>query len=61
MELLQMVVNSVRYINVSSVMDILVVSYILYKGYMLMKETRAEQLLKGIILLIFLIPISSLF
>ncbi|WP_338433123.1 diadenylate cyclase CdaA [Clostridium tyrobutyricum] len=61
MELLQMVVNSVRYINVSSVMDILVVSYILYKGYMLMKETRAEQLLKGIILLIFLIPISSFF
>ncbi len=56
-----MVVNSVRYINVSSVMDILVVSYILYKGYMLMKETRAEQLLKGIILLIFLIPISSFF
>lgn len=42
-------------------MDILVVSYILYKGYMLIKETRAEQLLKGIILIIFLIPISSFF
>jgi diadenylate cyclase len=47
--------------NFSSVMDILVVSYILYKVYMLMKETRAEQLLKGIILLILLIPISSFF
>lgn len=56
-----MMVNSVRNISISSVMDILVVSYILYKGYMLIKETRAEQLLKGIILIIFLIPISSFF
>lgn len=56
-----MIVNSVRNITISSVMDILVVSYILYKGYMLMKETRAEQLLKGIALIIFLIPISSFF
>lgn len=61
MELLQMLINSIKYMSISSIMDILVVSYILYKGYMLMKETRAEQLLKGIILLIFLIPISSFF
>ena len=40
-------------------MDILVVSYILYKAYMLIKETRAEQLLKGIVLITVLIPISS--
>lgn len=40
-------------------MDILVVSYIFYKGYMLMRETRAEQLLKGIIFIILLIPVSS--
>ncbi|ADK17071.1 DNA integrity scanning protein DisA [Clostridium ljungdahlii DSM 13528] len=56
-----MTANSIRNISISSVMDILVVSYILYKGYMLIKETRAEQLLKGIILIIFLIPISSFF
>jgi len=43
-----------------SILDILVVSYIFYKGYMLIKETRAEQLLKGIILIITLIPISYL-
>ncbi|QXE19059.1 diadenylate cyclase CdaA [Clostridium sp. 001] len=61
MELLQMTANSIRNISISSVMDILVVSYILYKGYMLIKETRAEQLLKGIVLIIFLIPISSFF
>jgi diadenylate cyclase len=56
-----MTANSIRNISIASVMDILVVSYILYKGYMLIKETRAEQLLKGIILIIFLIPISSFF
>lgn len=43
-----------------SVLDILVVSYIFYKCYMLIKETRAEQLLKGILLIIALIPISYL-
>ncbi|MCD3283210.1 TIGR00159 family protein, partial [Clostridium botulinum C/D] len=31
-----------------------------YKFYMLMNETRAEQLLKGILFIILLIPISSL-
>jgi len=61
LELLQIIANSIRNISISSVMDILVVSYILYKGYMLIKETRAEQLLKGIILIIFLIPISNFF
>lgn len=42
-------------------MDVLVVSYIFYKGYSLIKETRAEQLLKGIILIFLLIPISDFF
>ncbi|WP_024615652.1 diadenylate cyclase CdaA [Clostridium sp. Ade.TY] len=50
--------NSIRHMSIWSVVDILVVSYIFYKGYMLIKETRAEQLLKGIILIIALIPIS---
>ncbi|AYD39301.1 TIGR00159 family protein [Clostridium fermenticellae] len=60
MEILDIVINSVKNISIFSVMDILVVSYIFYKGYMLMKETRAEQLLKGIVLILFLIPVSDL-
>lgn len=52
-------INSIKNINVSSILDILVVSYLFYKGYMLIKETRAEQLLKGIILIIVFIPISK--
>lgn len=61
MELLQIIINSVKNISLWSIVDISVVSYILYKVYMLIKETRAEQLLKGIILILFLIPISSFF
>lgn len=59
-EILNMLINSVQNISIWSVVDMLVVAYIFYKGYTLIKETRAEQLLKGIILIIVLIPISYL-
>ncbi|MBU3137230.1 diadenylate cyclase CdaA [Clostridium gasigenes] len=57
---IRLIVNTLRNISIWSVVDILVVAYIFYKGYMLIKETRAEQLLKGIVLIIVLIPISYL-
>jgi len=44
--------------SIWSLLDIIVVAYIFYKAYMLIKETRAEQLLKGIILIVVLIPVS---
>ena len=59
-DLLNIVGKGFSHMSLWSVLDILVVSYIFYKGYMLIKETRAEQLLKGMILLIVLIPISYL-
>jgi diadenylate cyclase len=59
MDIINIIVDSVKTINVSVVLDIMVVSYIFYKAYMLIKETRGEQLLKGILLIILLIPISS--
>ncbi|WP_374048196.1 diadenylate cyclase CdaA [Clostridium sp. MB40-C1] len=55
-----MIISTVQNISITSILDIIVVSYIFYKIYMLMNETRAEQLLKGILLIILLIPISSL-
>jgi len=61
LEIPNIVFNSVKNISISSVMDILAVSYIFYKAYMLIRETRAEQLLKGIIFIILLIPVSSFF
>ncbi|MBL4933857.1 diadenylate cyclase CdaA [Clostridium paridis] len=57
-DFLNLTVNTIKNISVWSVLDILVVAFIFYKGYMLIKETRAEQLLKGIILIVALIPIS---
>lgn len=59
-EISTFVINTLKNISISSILDIIVVAYIFYKGYSLIKETRAEQLLKGIILMIILIPISYL-
>ena len=58
LDILNMIIHSVSNISLWSVVDILVVSYIFYKAYMLMRETRAEQLFRGILLIFALIPIS---
>lgn len=52
------IMNTLKNISIFAVLDILVVAYIFYKGYSLIKETRAEQLLKGIVFMIIFIPIS---
>ncbi len=54
------ITNTIKNISIFSVLDIIVVAYIFYKGYMIIKETRAGQLLKGIMLMVALIPISYL-
>jgi diadenylate cyclase len=59
-DLINIILNSIKNITFTSIIDILVVTYIFYKIYILIKETRAEQLLKGIILIVFLIPISNI-
>lgn len=58
-EFFKIIVNNIKTISGFSVLDIIVVSYIFYKSYMLIKETRAVQLLKGILLILLLIPVSS--
>ncbi|WP_055668797.1 diadenylate cyclase CdaA [Desnuesiella massiliensis] len=58
MDILNLFINTVKNISIISVLDILVVAYFFYKAYMLIKETRAEQLLKGILLILMLMPIS---
>ena len=55
-----MVMNSLKSMSFTAIIDSLVVAFIFYKGYMLIKETRAEQLLKGIAFIIILIPISAI-
>ncbi len=54
-----MIARTVSGISVWNILDIAVISYIFYKGYTLIKETRAEQLIKGILFIVILIPISD--
>ena len=49
-----MAIQSIRFLDI---LDVLIVAVIIYKIYNLMKETRAEQLIKGIAI-IFLIKIN---
>ncbi|SHH53748.1 diadenylate cyclase CdaA [Clostridium grantii] len=60
MEFLNIILNTIKSINIFSILDIVSVSFIFYQVYMLLRKTRAEQLLKGILLVVLLIPISSL-
>lgn len=60
MYVLNLILNTIKSITLTAVLDIIVISYIFYKGYSLIKETRAEQLLKGILLIVMLIPISDI-
>lgn len=59
-QVVEVLLSSIKSISIWSFLDIAIISYIFYKGYMLIKETRAEQLLKGIVLIFILIPISDL-
>lgn len=48
-------------IGLNSIVDIGLVYYVLYHGYLLIRDMRAKQLVKGIVLLVVLIPISEIF
>lgn len=46
-------------ITIFDIIDISIVAYLFYKLYLLIKETRAEQLIKGIIILLLATEISN--
>ena len=48
-------------ININDVVDILIVTYIFFKVFLFIKDTRAEQVLKGIVLLFVITQISKIF
>ncbi len=62
---MQNILNHIMYylqfIRIMDVIDILIVAYVIYKGIKLLRETRAAQLVKGIIILILAMQLSSLF
>jgi diadenylate cyclase len=49
----------IKNIELANVFDILIVAYIFYKAYILIKETRAEQLVKGLVLIIIITNLSK--
>lgn len=60
MEVLNIVFNTIKNIRLLDILDILIIAYAIFKGYMLIKETRAEQLFKGIMFILFLLPVGFL-
>lgn len=59
METINLIKNTLTSLRLTSVIEILIVAWLLYKTYRLIQETRAEQLLKGMLIILLLIPISS--
>ena len=56
---LQGLIDLFSNMRIRDVIDILIVAAVLYKFYTLLKETRAEQLIKGIVVLIILTQVSE--
>lgn len=48
-------------ITIWNVVDILIVAYIFYKLFRLIKETRAEQLIKGLVFILIVMKLSEIF
>lgn len=49
-----------QFIRIMDIIDILIVAYVIYKGIKLLRETRAATLVKGIVILILAMQLSSL-
>ncbi|MGN1133173.1 MAG: diadenylate cyclase CdaA [Oscillospiraceae bacterium] len=47
-----MIWNVFKYIRINDVLDIAILSFLIYQGIRLVRETRAQQLIKGILILV---------
>lgn len=57
---MEFIKNLILNVRLMDVLDIIIVAIVFYKLFMLIRETRAEQLLKGIILLLIAAKISEI-
>lgn len=48
-----------QFVRIRDIIDILIVAYAIYKGIKLLRETRAAQLVKGILVLVVALQLSS--
>ena len=54
-------IDLITHIKVTDVLDIIIVGYVAYKLYELIRETRAEQLVKGIFIIVISLKLSEVF
>lgn len=54
-------IDLITHIKITDVLDILIVGYVAYKLYELIRETRAEQLVKGIFIIVISLKLSEVF
>ncbi len=54
-------ITSMQSFKVTDVLDIVIVSFLIYSLIKIMRETRAEQLVKGILILLIAFAVSSIF
>ena len=60
-DLLYSLLNVLKTIQIIDIIDILLLTYIVYKAIKLIRETRAGQLIKGIMLLLITYVLCNLF
>lgn len=56
---IEFIIQNLRLIRLRDIIDIVIVAFIIYKGVMLVKETRAVQLIKGIIILVIATQVAN--
>lgn len=60
LDLVSNLISVIKSITVADIIDMVILSYLLYKGIKLVRETRAQQLLKGILLIVIAYFIAKL-
>ena len=58
-EIIQGILKQTTGISWMDILDIIIVAYVVYKGIFLVRETRAEQLIKGILILVVALQVSG--
>ena len=61
MEILQSLWQLVRSASIADVIDIAIVAYLLYRGIKMMRNTNAEKLIKGLLLILVIMQLAEWF
>lgn len=56
---MESIINIFASMRIMDVIDIAIVAYVFYKIFMLIRETRAEQLIKGLVVLLVIMKLSE--